>query len=47
MREASVRVLGLRHHDVQLIGAMALHNGNIAEMGTGEAKRWSPPCPYI
>ncbi|MEJ6558973.1 MAG: preprotein translocase subunit SecA [Candidatus Thioglobus sp.] len=38
MREASVRVLGLRHHDVQLIGGMVLHNGNIAEMGTGEGK---------
>jgi len=38
MREARVRVLGLRHHDVQLIGGMVLHNGNIAEMGTGEGK---------
>ena len=38
IREASVRVLGLRHHDVQLIGGMVLNNGNIAEMGTGEGK---------
>jgi preprotein translocase subunit SecA len=38
MREASVRVLGLRHHDVQLIGGMVLNDGNIAEMGTGEGK---------
>jgi preprotein translocase subunit SecA len=38
IREASVRVLGLRHHDVQMIGGMVLHDGNIAEMGTGEGK---------
>ncbi len=38
MREASTRVLGLRHHDVQLIGGMVLNQGNIAEMGTGEGK---------
>ena len=38
MREASVRVLGLRHHDVQLIGGMVLNDGNISEMGTGEGK---------
>ena len=38
IREASVRVLGLRHHDVQLIGGMVLNDGNIAEMGTGEGK---------
>ncbi len=38
MREASVRALGLRHHDVQLIGGMVLNEGNIAEMGTGEGK---------
>jgi preprotein translocase subunit SecA len=38
MREASVRVLGMRHHDVQLIGGMVLNDGNIAEMGTGEGK---------
>lgn len=38
VREASFRVLGLRHFDVQLIGGMALHNGKIAEMRTGEGK---------
>ncbi|MCD6045644.1 MAG: preprotein translocase, SecA subunit [Gammaproteobacteria bacterium] len=37
-REASSRVLGLRHFDVQLIGGMVLHEGNIAEMLTGEGK---------
>lgn len=38
VREVSVRVLGLRHFDVQLIGGMVLHEGNIAEMRTGEGK---------
>ncbi len=38
VRETSVRTLGLRHFDVQLIGGMVLHEGNIAEMGTGEGK---------
>ncbi|RUM77099.1 MAG: preprotein translocase subunit SecA, partial [Candidatus Thioglobus sp.] len=38
IRETSVRVLGLRHHDVQMIGGMVLNDGNIAEMGTGEGK---------
>ncbi len=37
-REASKRVLGLRHYDVQLVGGMVLHEGNIAEMKTGEGK---------
>ncbi len=37
-REASRRTLGLRHYDVQLIGGMVLHGGNIAEMKTGEGK---------
>jgi len=37
-REASRRVLGLRHYDVQLIGGMVLHTGKIAEMLTGEGK---------
>jgi len=37
-REASVRALGLRHYDVQLIGGMVLHSGRIAEMRTGEGK---------
>lgn len=38
VREASKRVLGMRHFDVQLIGGMALHQGKIAEMRTGEGK---------
>lgn len=37
-REASRRVLGMRHYDVQLIGGMVLHQGKIAEMRTGEGK---------
>ena len=37
-REASRRVLGMRHYDVQLIGGMVLHSGRIAEMRTGEGK---------
>ena len=37
-REASRRTIGLRHYDVQLIGGMALHEGKIAEMMTGEGK---------
>ncbi len=38
VREASKRVLGMRHFDVQLIGGMILHSGKIAEMRTGEGK---------
>src|SRR5690606_22042408 len=38
VREASDRVLGMRHFDVQLIGAMVLHEGDVAEMKTGEGK---------
>ncbi len=38
VREASVRSLGMRHFDVQLIGGMILHGGNISEMRTGEGK---------
>lgn len=37
-REASFRVLGMRHYDVQLIGGYVLHKGRIAEMRTGEGK---------
>ncbi|HRO68230.1 MAG TPA: preprotein translocase subunit SecA, partial [Pseudobdellovibrionaceae bacterium] len=37
-REASRRVLGMRHYDVQLIGGYILHRGSIAEMRTGEGK---------
>ena len=38
VREASKRVLGMRHFDVQMIGGIVLHRGNIAEMRTGEGK---------
>ena len=38
VREASSRVLGMRHYDVQLIGGIVLHQGRIAEMRTGEGK---------
>jgi preprotein translocase subunit SecA len=38
VREASVRVLGMRHFDVQLVGGIVLHRGEIAEMRTGEGK---------
>jgi preprotein translocase subunit SecA len=38
VREAAKRTIGLRHYDVQLIGGMVLHQGNIAEMKTGEGK---------
>ncbi len=38
VREASQRVLGMRHFDVQLIGGMVLHDGKVAEMRTGEGK---------
>ncbi|MFZ2726024.1 MAG: preprotein translocase subunit SecA [Methylococcaceae bacterium] len=38
VREASTRVFGMRHFDVQLIGGMVLHDGKIAEMKTGEGK---------
>ncbi len=37
-REVSKRTLGLRHYDVQMVGGMVLHDGNIAEMKTGEGK---------
>jgi preprotein translocase subunit SecA len=38
VREAAIRVLGLRHYDVQLLGGIVLHKGQIAEMKTGEGK---------
>lgn len=38
VRESAKRVLGLRHYDVQILGGMVLHNGQIAEMKTGEGK---------
>lgn len=45
VREVSVRTLGLRHFDVQLIGGMVLHEGNIAEMRTGEGKTLMSTLP--
>ncbi len=45
VREASVRTLGLRHYDVQLIGGIALHRGTIAEMKTGEGKTLMSTLP--
>ncbi len=38
VRETSIRTIGLRHFDVQLIGGIVLHEGTIAEMRTGEGK---------
>ncbi|GIX22902.1 MULTISPECIES: preprotein translocase subunit SecA [Caldimonas] len=45
VREASKRVLKMRHFDVQLIGGMALHDGKIAEMRTGEGKTLTATLP--
>ena len=45
VREASKRVLGLRHYNVQLIGGMVLHQGRIAEMKTGEGKTLVATAP--
>ncbi len=45
VREASKRTLGQRHYDVQLIGGIALHQGKIAEMKTGEGKTLSATLP--
>jgi len=45
VREASIRSLGLRHFDVQLIGGIALHQGSIAEMKTGEGKTLMSTLP--
>ena len=45
VREASKRVLKMRHFDVQLIGGMALHEGKIAEMRTGEGKTLTATLP--
>ena len=46
-REASKRVLGMRHYDVQLIGGMVLHEGKIAEMKTGEGKTLVATLPIV
>jgi preprotein translocase subunit SecA len=45
VREASKRILGMRHYDVQLIGGMVLHRGAIAEMKTGEGKTLVATAP--
>jgi preprotein translocase subunit SecA len=45
VREASERVLGMRHFDVQLIGGMVLHEGNVAELKTGEGKTLMATLP--
>ncbi len=45
MREASQRVFGMRHYDVQLIGGIVLHQGKIAEMRTGEGKTLMATLP--
>lgn len=45
VRETAVRTLGLRHYDVQLVGGIALHRGNIAEMKTGEGKTLMSTLP--
>src|ERR687883_352544 len=47
VREASKRTLGQRHFDVQLIGGMALHDGSIAEMRTGEGKTLTATLPVV
>ena len=45
VREASVRIMKMRHFDSQLIGGLALHQGKIAEMGTGEGKTLTATLP--
>src|SRR5438552_12040033 len=45
VRDASRRVLGMRHFDVQLMGGIALHQGKVAEMRTGEGKTLSATAP--
>ena len=45
VREASMRVLGMRHFDVQIIGGVVLHEGKIAEMKTGEGKTLMATLP--
>ncbi|MEM6799662.1 MAG: preprotein translocase subunit SecA, partial [Planctomycetota bacterium] len=44
-REAGQRYMGMRHYDVQLMGGMILHEGNIAEMVTGEGKTLTATLP--
>ena len=45
VREASKRIIGMRHYDVQIIGGMILHKGSIAEMKTGEGKTLMSTLP--
>jgi preprotein translocase subunit SecA len=45
VREASVRVMKMRHFDAQMMGGLALHQGKIAEMGTGEGKTLTATLP--
>ena len=45
VREGSKRVMKMRHFDVQMVGGIALHNGKIAEMGTGEGKTLTATLP--
>ncbi len=45
IREGSVRALGMRHYDVQMIGGIVLHNGQISEMRTGEGKTLMATLP--
>ena len=45
LREASVRVMGMRHYDVQMLGGVILHKGAIAEMRTGEGKTLTATLP--
>ena len=45
VRETSKRILKMRHFDVQLIGGMVLHEGNISEMSTGEGKTLMATLP--
>ncbi|MDP2339315.1 MAG: preprotein translocase subunit SecA [Deltaproteobacteria bacterium] len=47
VREASKRVMGMRHYDVQLIGAQVLHSGRVSEMKTGEGKTLVATCPAV
>lgn len=47
IREASKRVLGMYPKDVQVMGAIVMHQGNIAEMQTGEGKTLTATMPFI
>lgn len=47
VREASMRVMNMRHYDVQMIGGITLHNGKISEMKTGEGKTLVATLPCV